>query len=140
VPEAVAEHEPNAPSAPPAGTAIENVMLLPETVPETVPVAFAPVLVSVTVIAPENDVPDWVTDHVMRPGPEESVAVPAHDPFTSADDVDGADGDGLEGEGDVVVELPPPPHAAAISAALRSEAQAARPTSRVRIMMKPGGF
>ena len=41
-PEAVAEHDVNEPSAPPCGTDNENVMLLPVTLPDTVPVAFVP--------------------------------------------------------------------------------------------------
>jgi len=57
-PEAVAEHDVNEPSAPPCGTDSENVMLLPDTLPDTVPVAFVPVPLSVNVNVPENDVAD----------------------------------------------------------------------------------
>jgi hypothetical protein len=38
--------------------------------------------VSVIVIVPEKDVPDWVTCHVIWPGPEESEADPVHVPVT----------------------------------------------------------
>jgi hypothetical protein len=54
----VAEHDVNEPSAPPCGTDSENVMLLPVTLPDTVPVAFVPLPLSVIVSVPENDVPD----------------------------------------------------------------------------------
>jgi len=57
-PETVAEHDVNEPSAPPCGTDSENVMLLPVTLPDTVPVAFVPLPLSVIVSVPENDVPD----------------------------------------------------------------------------------
>ena len=57
-PEAVAEHDVNAPSAPPCGTDSENVMLLPDTVPDTDPVPFVPLPLSVSVNVPEKEVPD----------------------------------------------------------------------------------
>ena len=57
-PEAVAEHDVNEPSAPPCGTDSENVTLFPDRLPDTEPVAFVPVPLSVNVNAPENDVPD----------------------------------------------------------------------------------
>jgi hypothetical protein len=136
VPDAVAEHDPNEPSAPPAGTVIVKVMVVPETVPDTVPVALVPDPVSVRFIAPENDEPDWLRDHDMSPDPDESVAVPDQAPLTSAGEVDGGDGEGVEGEGDVVVERPPPLHPAAISPAIRRTAQPVRPTSGMRVMVK----
>ena len=58
VPDAVAEHDVNEPSAPPCGTDSENVMLLPDTLPDTDPFAFVPVPLSVNVSVPENEVPD----------------------------------------------------------------------------------
>ena len=81
--------------------------LEPDTVPDTVPVPFVPVLLSVIVNAPEKEVPDCVSAHVISPGPDESVAVPDHEPLTLA----GLD-DGVEGEG-VVGDAPPPLHPAA---------------------------
>jgi hypothetical protein len=63
------------------------------------------VLLSVIVNDPENDDPDWVSCHVIVPGPEESLAVPDHVPFTLAGD-----------EGAVGLEPPPPQAAAAASA------------------------
>ena len=42
----------------PWGTDSENVMLFPDTLPDTVPVAFVPVPLSVSVNVPENDVAD----------------------------------------------------------------------------------
>ena len=74
------------------------------------------VLLSVIVNDPEKDDPDWVICHVIVPGPEESVAVPAHVPLTLA----GEDGSvGLE-------PPPPPPHAAAAARARVSSARAQR--------------
>jgi hypothetical protein len=107
-------------------------MLLPDTVPDTVPVPFAPLPLSVIDIVPENDVPDWVSAHVIRPGPDESVAVPDHNPLTL--ELPG-DGEGLEGVAGV--ELPPPPQPAAASA---RSAPARTPENRVRIMVKLCGF
>ena len=96
------------PVAPPAGTDSEKVTLLPDTVPDTVPVAFVPSLLSVSDRVPENEVPDWVSTHVMSPEPEESVAVPDHEPVTLAVVVVV---EGVEELG-VVGELPPPLQAA----------------------------
>ena len=48
----------NEPSAPPCGTESENVMLLPDTLPETEPAPFVPLPLSVNVNVPENDEPD----------------------------------------------------------------------------------
>jgi hypothetical protein len=63
------------------------------------------VLLSVIVNDPENDDPDWVSCHVMVPGPDESLAVPDHVPLMLAGD-----------EGSVGVEPPPPQAVAAASA------------------------
>jgi hypothetical protein len=49
-------------------------------VPETDPRPVKPVLVSVIVTVPENDVPVWVTCHAIAPGPDESDAGPLHVP------------------------------------------------------------
>ena len=73
------------------------------------------VLLSVIVKDPENDDPDWVSCHVIVPGPEESVAVPDHVPFTLAGD-DGALG----------LEPPPPPQAVAAASANATSAEAQR--------------
>jgi hypothetical protein len=101
-PDAVAEHDENSPSNPPAGTARLKLTLEPDTLPLTVPVPFVPLLVSVSASVPLNDVPDCVNTHVISPAPDESVAVPDQEPLTAAV-VDG-EGDGLVG----VEELPPP--------------------------------
>ena len=134
-PDALAEQEVNEPSAPPCGTASENVMLLPDTDPDTVPVAFVPVLLSVIDSVPENDVPDWLRDHVIKPEPDESVAVPDHDPVTLAGD----DGEGEVGDDDPEDELPPPLQPLAATVAQIAAAVTTR-RNRVRIMVKLGGF
>jgi hypothetical protein len=133
-PDALAEQEVNDPSAPPCGTASEKVMLLPDTDPDTVPVAFVPVLLSVIESVPENDVPDWFRVHVIKPEPDESVAVPDHDPVTFA-----GDGDGEVGDDDPEDELPPPLQPSAATAAQIAAAVTTR-RNRVRIMVKLGGF
>jgi hypothetical protein len=106
LPETVDEHDVYGASKPPAGTDSENCSEDPETVPDTVPRPVTFVLLSTIVNDPENDEPDWVICHVMVPGPEESVALPLHVPFTLAGD-----------DGSVGVEPPPPPHAAAADSA-----------------------
>ena len=127
-PFAVAEQAENVPSAPPAGTESENVMLLPLSVPDTVPLAFVPLPLSVIVSVPEKLPPFWVIDHAITPGPDESVAVPDQVPARLA----GVEDDDEEGE---VGELPPPLHAAANSA-LPSSTPQRTPRSRVRFMVE----
>ena len=81
VPVTLTEQVANGLSKPPAGTAIENVMDDPEIVPETVPRPVYPVLVSVSVMVPENDVDEAVvTCQTMAPGPDESEAGPLQVP------------------------------------------------------------
>lgn len=70
------------------------------------------VLLSVIVNDPENDDPDWVSCHVIVPGPDESLAVPDHVPLMLAGD-----------EGSVGVEPPPPPQAVAAARAKASSVQ-----------------
>ncbi len=77
-------------SNPPTGTVTVNSSDDPDTVPETVPRPVTPVPVSVVVSEPENDAPDWVSCHVIRPGPDESDAVPAQVPPTLAGATEGA--------------------------------------------------
>jgi hypothetical protein len=89
--------------------------MLPETVPR--PVTF--VLLSVIVNDPENDDPDWVSCHVIVPGPEESLAVPDHVPLTLAGE-----------EGSVGLEPPPPPQAVAAASAKATSVQAQRRRAR----------
>ena len=113
---------------------MENVMLLPDAVPETVPDPRVPVLLSVIVIVPENDVDDCVSTHVIRPAPDESVAVPDHEPPTLAV----VDEGGGEEEGAVEDPLPPPLQAVAASATMSVAAIA--PEVRMRIILKLGGF
>jgi len=133
-PEAVAEQAAYAPSKPPAGTDIEKVMVVPDTVPDTAPVPFVPLLLSVSVIVPENDAADCESVHVIRPAPDESVAVPDHDPLmlTLVDEGD-EEPEGVEGD-----VLLPPLHPLAMSA--RRAAPARTPANRGRIMVKLGGF
>jgi hypothetical protein len=45
------------------------------------------------VTVPDTLVPDCVICIVIEPGPEESVAVPRHDPATFSEFADGADGE-----------------------------------------------
>ena len=105
LPETVDEHAVYGASNPPAGTDNENCSDDPETDPDTVPRPVTFVLLSVIVNDPENDAPDCVICHVMVPGPEESVALPVHVPFTLAGD-----------DGSVGVDPPPPQAVAANSA------------------------
>ena len=83
--------------------------------------------VSVSVSVPENDVPDCVSAHVIWPGPDESDAVPDHEPLTLAVVVE------VEPDGVVGVEPPPPLHPTVTSATPRT-APARTPENRVRIM------
>ena len=126
-PVALAVQDENEPPAPPAGTASVKLRLLPDTVPDTVPVAVVPVPLSVSVSVPENDVPDCVSAHVIWPGPDESDAVPDHEPLTLAVVVE------VEPDGVVGVEPPPPLHPTVTSATPRT-APARTPENRVRIM------
>jgi len=82
------------------------------------------VLLSVIVSDPENDDPDWVSCHVIVPGPEESLALPAHVPLTLAGD-----------EGVVGLEPPPPPQAVAAAHAKARRMQAQRRRVRGRVEM-----
>jgi hypothetical protein len=61
---------------PPAGALIIKVKLVPNNVPEMVPrkTTVADGVDPVTVLA--NELPDCEMIHVMRPGPDESEAVP----------------------------------------------------------------
>ena len=80
VPEILAEQDPNGLSNPPAGILIENVIDAPETVPEMEPRPVMPVLVSLMVAEPENDVPLSLSCHDRTPEPDESEAEPVHAP------------------------------------------------------------
>jgi hypothetical protein len=115
LPETVAEHPAYGASNPPVGTESENCSDDPETVPETVPRPVTFVLPSVIVNDPENDDPDWVSCHVIVPGPEESLAVPDHVPLMLGGD-----------EGSVGVEPPPPPQPPAAMRAKANSAHAQR--------------
>jgi len=121
------------PSAPPWGTPSEKVRLFPETVPDTVPVARAPVPLSVSDNVPENDVPDWVNDQVMSPDPDESVAVPDQEPVTFA-----GEGEGAVGVVDPDDEELPPPLQPSAALATTIAAAARRRGNRVRIMSEAG--
>jgi hypothetical protein len=86
------------PSKPPAGMVSEYCNELPVNVPEIVPCATLFPVVSVTAAVPDTAVPLWVNCHVMRPGPDESLALPVHVPVRLSDaggGVDGALGDDL---------------------------------------------
>src|SRR4051812_16317401 len=115
---------------------MENVIAVPDTVPDTDPVPLVPLLLSVTAIVPENDAPDCEIVHTIRPAPDESVAVPDHDPPIEASPEEGDEGDEEPEalEGDVL----PPLHPLEASAIRAAPARA--PANRVRIMVKLGGF
>jgi hypothetical protein len=119
VPEILAEQDPNGLSNPPGGILIENVIDAPETVPEMEPRPVMPVLVSLMVAEPENDVPLSLSCHDRTPEPDESEADPVHVP----DKLDcPADGDvGWEGLDD-----PPSPPAQAGMPATASMARSVR--------------
>lgn len=102
-------------------------MLLPDAVPETVPDPLVPVLLSVIVIVPENDVDDCVRTQVIRPAPDESVAVPDHEPPTLAVVEEG----GGDEEGAVEDPLPPPLQAVAASATMSAAATALEVRMRI---------
>ena len=108
--------------------------LLPLTLPDTVPVAFVPVLLSVIARLPENELPDWVSDHVMRPAPDESVAVPDHVPVTLAGELVAG---GVEGA--VATALPPPLQPRAASSAPTANPARNR-GKRVTIMVEIAGI
>jgi hypothetical protein len=80
VPEILAEQDPNGLSNPPTGILIENVIDVPETVPEREPRPMIPVLVSLMVAEPENDVPPSLSCHDRTPEPDESDALPVQVP------------------------------------------------------------
>jgi hypothetical protein len=94
-------------SKPPAAMEIVNRIDDPDTVPESDPRPFAPLLVSVIVTVPEMAASDCVTCHAICPGPDESDAVPCQAPLTFT----GGVGVGV-GVGDGCVDDDPPPHAA----------------------------
>jgi hypothetical protein len=119
VPEILAEQDPNGLSNPPAGILIENVIDAPDTVPEMEPRPVMPVLVSLMVAEPENDVPLSLTCHDRTPEPDESEAEPVHAPDRLDCPADG--GVGWEGLDD-----PPSPPAQAGMAATASMARSAR--------------
>ena len=81
VPVRSAVHAPHGSSNPPAGIRIENSTAVPDNVPDTEPRPRAPELSSIIVNVPENEEPDCVTCNAMVPGPDESVAVPVHEPL-----------------------------------------------------------
>jgi len=130
VPEAEAEQLVKDPSAPPAGTASAKETLDPDSVPDTVPDAFVPVPLSVRLSVPEKALPDCVMDHDISPDPDESVAVPDHDPLTVA----GVLVDGVV-LGVVGALLAPPLHAAAATAD-HSARPARTPESRESIIVE----
>ena len=101
VPDTEVEQDSYGASNPPTGTAIENCIVDPETVPDTVPRPVTFIVGSAIVNVPENDEPDWVICQRIVPDPDESDAVPVHAPLRLAG-VDG--GEGLLGDDD------PPPH------------------------------
>jgi hypothetical protein len=109
----LAEQEPNGLSNPPAGILIENVIDAPETVPEMEPRPVMPVLVSLIVAEPENDVPLSLSCHDRTPEPDESEAVPVHVPDRLDCPPDGAAGEEPDDP------LSPPAQAAAETRAKR---------------------
>lgn len=99
-PDTLAAHDAYGLSNPPTGTAAEKLAVEPFTSPESVPRPVTPVAVSVSDSEPVRDRPVWETCHDMRPGPDESLAVPVHAPDRSAAGSDGCVG---------VEPLPPQP-------------------------------
>jgi len=61
---------------PPAGTAIVNVRVVPDSVPEKLPLKTTVPSGVDAVIVPDTAVPVCVNRHVIRPGPDESDALP----------------------------------------------------------------
>lgn len=61
---------------PPAGIEIVNVRAVPLAVPVMLPLKTTVPAGVAAVTVPETVVPDWVTRHVIRPGPDESEALP----------------------------------------------------------------
>jgi hypothetical protein len=114
VPEILAEQEPNGLSNPPTGILIENVIEAPDIVPEMEPRPVMPVLVSLMVAEPENDVPLSLSCHDMTPEPDESDALPAQVP----DRVDWVP-EGAPGEGEPDDPLSPPAQAPAATSTPR---------------------
>jgi hypothetical protein len=108
---------------------------VPDTVPDTVPFATTPVLLSDIESGPEKALPDCEIVHDIRPGPDESVAVPDHVPAMLVAGVVGVVGVvGAPG-----AEPPPLPQPlAAIPAAAAATAITAE--IRVRIMRTGRGF
>ena len=121
VPEILAEQDPNGLSNPPAGILIENVIDALETVPEMEPRPVMPVLVSLMVAEPENDVPLSLSCHDRTPEPDESEAEPVHAP----DRLDCAADGGVGWEG---LDDPPSPPAQADMHAATSMARSVRPS------------
>ena len=80
-------------------------MALPVSVPARAPRPVIDVPVTLMVTVPDTLLPDCVTCIVIEPGPDESVAVPLHEPAMFSE-LDGAE-DGAEGDDE------PPRHAAA---------------------------
>ena len=84
----------NGASNPPAEIVIISLMAEPDSVPVSVPRPVVELSVTVIVTVPERFVLDCVTCIVIEPGPDESFAVPRHDPATSS----GGGEDGAEGD------------------------------------------
>jgi hypothetical protein len=120
---------PYCPLKPPVPIVMVKVIEEPETAPVTVPLPVVPVLPSVRVTVPLKFVPDCVTCHATVPGPEESLALPDHEPPTFAVVVVPPP-DGVVG-----VDDPPPPEQPAASVALKS-APTRTPVNRVKIMVE----
>jgi hypothetical protein len=93
------------PDTPPAGTAIENVRLVPVSVPVSVPLNALTLDVVPAATLPATAVPFWVRLHVIVPGPDESIAFPTYVPLSVI--VGGVGGVGVGAEG----ELEPLPQA-----------------------------
>ena len=113
-PVTLAVHAPYGASNPPAGTAIVRRIVEPDTVPVNVPRPVIDVPVTVMVTVPDRSVPVWVTCIVTSPGPEESDAVPFHDPPRLTPDDDGG-GDACMGDDDPPPQAVAEPSAASIS-------------------------
>jgi len=61
---------------PPGGTEIVKVNVVPDSVPEMLPLNWTVPAGVDAVIVPVTAEPDWETTHDIRPGPDESDAVP----------------------------------------------------------------
>lgn len=125
-PDTLAEQAVNRPSKPPTGMAIEKRTVEPVTSPDNEPRPVTPLLASTMDAEPVTADPDCVICHVMRPGPDESLAVPLHVPVTVTGVADGADG--ADGVADGWAEDEPPPQpATAASASPNAKRPSARP-------------